>query len=154
MQDNTLTFSNIKMEVNGYEAQAVQIPDGDFSDGLGEFKINKGNEVIADTENKSLQVEIPKDSDAENTTLVRDGLKLESGVSYQLSFMAGAVSGNRDVKVELPDGKTKRFSLTDDWTPTYMSFQVDGVEYYRTENWYSQDDENPQKFAFPAPFDQ
>jgi len=35
-----------------------------------------------------------------------------------------------------------------------MSFQVDGVEYYRTENWYSQDDNNPQKFAFPAPFDQ
>ena len=61
VQDNTLTFSNMKMEVNGYEAQAVRIPDGDFLEGMGKFAFSANGEVTANTDNQSLQVDIAKE---------------------------------------------------------------------------------------------
>ena len=114
VQENTLTFSNMKMEVNGYEALASLIPDGDFSNGLGNFTFNGNEKASLDTKDQSLLTEVQNDTNDDDVTLERNGLKLESGVSYQLSFVAGAVSGKRDIKVVLPNGEDKNFSLTDD----------------------------------------
>lgn len=125
VQDNTLTFSNMKMEVHGYEALAVQIPDGDFSEGMGKFAVHAGDGVTYSIANKSLQVELSEETKAEDVTLERKGLKLEEGVSYQLSFVAGAVSGKRNMKVELPNGESRDFSLTDDATLYTAEFTAD-----------------------------
>lgn len=125
VQDNTLTFSNVKMEVNGYEALAAQIEDGNFTKGSGKFTLYEVDGVTYDTENQSLQAELPKDTKADDVILSRSGLKLEAGVPYQLSFVAGAVSGKRSVTVELPNGEKKEFSLTDDATLYQAEFTAD-----------------------------
>lgn len=108
VQKNTLTFSNMKIEVNGYEDLAALIDDGDFTDGLGSFT---AGEAIA-VEDKSIAATITEDTDT--AVLTRSGLSLEAGMTYQLSFVAGAVSNHRVIFVKLPDGETREVTLSDD----------------------------------------
>lgn len=57
---------------------------------------------------------------------------------------------------ELPDGG----SITDyhlyalEWDVDTMIWYVDGVETYRTSNWYSKGEGNAANYAYPAPFDE
>lgn len=43
--------------------------------------------------------------------------------------------------------------FTTDWTPTEMRWYVDGELYYKTSDWFTRDNAESEKKAFPAPFD-
>lgn len=101
VRENTLTFKNMKIEVNGYSERAVRIDDGDFTDGFGSF--TSSGDIKAEDGSVT----------ATGGTLTRPITGMESGVAYILSFMAGSVDeGN--ITVALPNGESKTFDLTDD----------------------------------------
>ena len=102
IRENTLTFKNVKIEVNGYSEKAVLIDDGEFTDGLGAFTTANAASVTA--QNGSVI--------ATGSTLSREVSGMEAGAVYTLSFMAGAVDAG-SITVTLPDGGTKTFDLTD-----------------------------------------
>lgn len=112
--ENNLTFTNMKIEVNGCEELAVRIKDGDFTDGLGGFTTNTTAAAAITASEGSVQADISVAATAGDVTVSRGGIDLEEGVPYVLSFMAGATSGNRTISVQLPDGTTREFALTDD----------------------------------------
>lgn len=122
VQDNNLLFTNMKIEVNGFESLAALIEDGSFTDGFGSFTTAapEGNRISA--ENQSIIADLTTATEIGEVTLTKSGLLLEEGVTYQLSFVAGAVSGNREVQVVLPDGTNKKFTLTDE--PTLYTAEI------------------------------
>lgn len=84
----------------------------------------------------------------------REGNKADGTIHFGRPWPNDGASGSSMEWTDDPLAITNYHIYSVDWTPTYMSFQVDGVEYYRAENWYSQSDDQPAKYAFPAPFDQ
>lgn len=116
VRENTLTFTNMKIEVNGCEELAARVTDGEFTEGPGNFIAQYTEDAIIKAEEKSVQADILSETDEKDVTLTRGGINLESGVTYNLSFMAGATSGNREISVKLPDGTIKTFTLTDEAT--------------------------------------
>lgn len=116
VRENTLTFTNMKIEVNGCEALAERVSDGKFTDGFGSFVPGTTADATIKADEKSVQADILSDTRAEDVTLTRGGIDLEAGVTYALSFMAGATSGNRVITVQLPDGTSQPFTLTDEAT--------------------------------------
>ena len=84
----------------------------------------------------------------------REGNKADGTIHFGRPWPNDGASGSSMEWTDDPLAITGYHIYSVDWTPTYMSFQVDGVEYYRAENWYSQSDDQPAKYAFPAPFDQ
>lgn len=84
----------------------------------------------------------------------REGNKADGTIHFGRPWPNDGASGSSMEWKDDPLAITDYHIYSVDWTPTYMSFQVDGVEYYRAENWYSQSDDQPAKYAFPAPFDQ
>lgn len=116
VRENTLTFTNMKIEVNGCEELAARVTDGEFTEGLGNFMAQYTEDAIIKAQEKSVQADILSETDEKDVTLTRGGINLESGVTYNLSFMAGATSGNRDISAKLPDGTIKTFTLTDEAT--------------------------------------
>lgn len=83
----------------------------------------------------------------------REGNKADGTIHFGRPWPNDGASGSTMVWDD-PLAITDYHIYSVDWTPTYMSFQVDGQEYYRAENWYSQSEDQPAKYAFPAPFDQ
>ncbi len=134
--NTNITFKNIKIEINGYSDKAVLIPDGDFADGLGEFEAStsgsSGSEITVENGNvlaniKSGTAGIAAISTAQQgDTLSRTVDGMESGADYTLSFVAGAVSGKRDIKVTLPNGENKTYTLTDEAVEYTANFTASG----------------------------
>lgn len=101
VRGNTLTFKNVKIEVNGYSDRAVLIGDGEFTNGLGGFTAD-GNITAQDGSVV-----------AAGSALSREITGMEPGVAYTLSFMAGSVDEG-GVTVTLPNGEEAAFDLTDE----------------------------------------
>ena len=116
--NTNVTFKNVKIEVNGYSDKAVLITDGEFSEGLGGFTAT-GNVEVKDG---SVTAQANGSS-----TLTRHITGLESGVTYTLSFMAGAVDTSA-ISVSLPNGENKGFTLNDDATHYTVTFTATGTE--------------------------
>lgn len=114
--ENTLTFTNMKIEVNGCGALAERVTDGCFTEGLGTFTADSTGDATVKADACSVEADIYTDTQPEDVTLTRGGIDLEDGVTYCLSFMAGATSGNREISVQLPDGTPVTFTLTDNAT--------------------------------------
>lgn len=84
----------------------------------------------------------------------REGNKADGTIHFGRPWPNDGSSGGSMVWDDDPLAITEYHIYSVDWTPEYMSFQVDGEEYYRVSSWYSEDPANPAKYAFGAPFDQ
>lgn len=125
VRENNLTFSNMRLEINGFTRLVQLIDDGDFSNGLGTFT-SQGNVIVdADTE-KSAKLTIGADGMLQDVSFNRQGLQIAANQSYDISFVAGA-RHNRDIRVVLEDAigeviAQQDFTLTTD--PVRYTMQV------------------------------
>lgn len=102
---NTLTFSDIKLEVNGYGELAERITDGNFSDATqGSFTAaGDADTLSASFDEKYLKAEIKKECNLEDASISSGTFSLLAGEEYTASFVAGATE-NRTIKAVLKDG--------------------------------------------------
>lgn len=129
VRENNLTFSNMKMEINGFTELVQLIDDGDFVSGIGAFTLQGNVTVDADTE-KSAKLTIGSVGDLESVSFDRGGLILSANQSYDISFVAGARQ-NRDIRVVLENAVgdiigQQDYTLTTD--PVRYTMQVKATE--------------------------
>lgn len=101
VRENNLTFSNMKLEINGFTRLVQLIDDGDFSNGIGTFT-SQGNVIVDADREKSAKLTIGADGLLEDVSFNRGGLQIAANQSYDISFVAGA-RHNRDIRVVLED---------------------------------------------------
>ena len=137
VQKNTLTFTDMKLEVNGYGELAERITDGYFDDGTkGTFETAGTADVVNyDFAENYVQAEISKDCSVEDVFVSSAPFSMLAGNDlggnkYEASFMAGATTEERDIKAVLVNGNgtvltEQTFSLSTDaklysftYTPT------------------------------------
>lgn len=123
--DNTLTFSNMKIELSGLTELSEIIDDGDFTGGIGEFTTEGDAVFDADTE-KSMTVAVNSAGALETVSLNRNIAKLEAGQAYDVSFVAGARAA-REIKAVIENGAgnvlaQQSFQLTTDPARYRMQF--------------------------------
>lgn len=125
VEKNNLTFSNMKIEVNGYREKAVLIQDGNFSAGLGSFT-TVGEKATFDAASKPrLAVEVTEATTEAEVKLQRSNLDFVAGQTYEIRLSAGAVDP-RVIKATIMGGATKAWeqsvSLTRDVKATILEF--------------------------------
>ena len=137
VQKNTLTFTDMKLEVNGYGELAERITDGYFDDGTKRTFETAGTAdvVTYDFAENYVQAEISKDCSVEDVSVSSAPFSMLAGNDlggnkYEASFMAGATTEERDIKAVLVNGNgtvltEQTFSLSTDaklysftYTPT------------------------------------
>lgn len=129
VQKNTLTFTDMKLEVNGYGELAERIADGGFDDGTQGSFIASGSEANAEADFAgNYFVETIKQScNAEDVSLSSAPFSMLAGEEYTVSFVAGATE-NRQIKAILVDGsdnllKEEPISLTTDATVYSFTYE-------------------------------
>lgn len=102
---NTLTFTDIKLEVNGYGELAERITDGNFSDGTqGSFTVTGNADTLsASFDENYVKAEIKEACNLEDASISSGTFSLLAGEEYTGSFVAGATE-NRTIKAVLKDG--------------------------------------------------
>lgn len=105
--DNTLTFTDMKLEVNGYGELAERIADGGFDEGTaGSFTTaGEADTFTADFTDKYFIGKITKECKEEDASISSDSFSMLAGNnlggnSYTVSFVAGATE-NRTMKAVL-----------------------------------------------------
>ena len=108
VEKNTLTFTDMKLEVNGYSELAERISDGSFDGGnQGQFTVTDGGKASVSFDDSYIKAEVTSDCN-ENDVVVSSGTFDLLGESaqrlyeYEASFVAGAAD-NRTIKAVLAD---------------------------------------------------
>ena len=124
VEKNTLTFTDMKLEVNGYSELAERISDGYFDEGnKGNFSVTDNGKATVSFNDSYIKAGVTSECD-ENDVVVSSGAfdLLGEGeqrlYEYEASFVAGAAD-DRTIKAVLEDGsgtvlKEQSFELTSD----------------------------------------
>ena len=125
VRENNLTFSNMKIEINGFTELVQKIDDGDFSNGMGTFT-SEGKLNVDATTQKSATIMVTEDCGLEEAAVKRSGINLTAGQSVDISFVAGA-RHNRTIQVVLEDElgnvlKTENCQITTDATKQFFQY--------------------------------
>lgn len=121
--DDFLEFSNMKIEVYGYENLALlvqrgelldcqsihYIPDGNFTDGIGRFQVKAAKSYNTDNKYLKIETDLSSASGVNQTSVTREGLNLFKGKKYNISFYGGA-DPYRNGTVTLKQGGKELFS--------------------------------------------
>lgn len=124
VENNTLTFTDMKLEVNGYSELAERISDGYFDEGnQGNFSVTDNGKATVSFDDNYMKVEVTsacKESDVTVSSGAFDllGESEQRLYEYEASFVAGAAD-DRTIKAVLEDGsgmilKEQSFDLTSD----------------------------------------
>ncbi len=135
VEKNTLTFTDMKLEVNGYSELAERISDGSFDGGnQGQFTVTDGGKASFSFDDSYIKAEVTSDCN-ENDVVVSSGAFDLLGESarrlyeYEASFVAGAAD-NRTIKAVLADASgailtEQSFDLTIDAQKYSFTYKPD-----------------------------
>lgn len=133
VEKNTLTFTDMKLEVNGYSELAERISDGYFDAGnKGSFTVTGNGKAAVSFNDSYIKAEVTSECD-ENDVVVSSGKfnLLGDGrlYEYEASFVAGATD-DRTIKAVLEDGSgtalaEQSFNLTSDAQKYSFTYKPD-----------------------------
>lgn len=135
-KDNTLTFTDMKLEVNGYSELAQRIGDGCFDEGQGSFAVSDGGYANLTFDDAYMKAEINTECSPEDITISSKTFSLlgpSAGDAYPYEYEAGFVAGasvdDREIKAVLESGGTvlaqKVIRLTTDAEYYTISYKPD-----------------------------
>lgn len=108
VKDNTLTFTDMKLEINGYSELAERITDGYFNEGAqGNFTVAANDKAEVSFKDSYIYADILSDCKDSDVTVSSGKFNIlgnarEYQYQYEISFVAGATE-NRTMKAALVD---------------------------------------------------
>lgn len=108
VKDNTLTFTDMKLEINGYSELAERITDGYFNEGAqGSFTVAANDKAEVSFKDSYIYADILSDCKDSDVTVSSGKFNIlgnarEYQYQYEISFVAGATK-NRTMKAALVD---------------------------------------------------